>query len=149
MPRKTPTQNIEALSRFSEGRALFDLYLETGNPAFLSGAQECFDRAVAEDSRFDTAKFYQAVSRIELGDRTEAIKHLEALTNEEALERSPELERDGHVQLAQAYAEEGKYEKAESELTKARKGASRDERCLIVHIPLPSWQCRVRAMHEN
>ena len=131
MARKTPTENMEALSRFSEGRALFDLYLESGDWNLLLEARECFDRAAAEDPEFDTARFYRAVSLIELGNWDDAIDDLKALTTEQSLRRSPKLEHDVHMQLAQAHAGKGDYDKAADELTKARKGANGNENCLI------------------
>jgi hypothetical protein len=99
MPKKTPTQNIEALSNFTQGRALFDSYLETGNWDDLSEAEECFKLSIAQDPNFDTARFYRAVSQIELGNTTEAIEELETLV--------PHFGVDAHVQLAQAYARKG------------------------------------------
>jgi tetratricopeptide (TPR) repeat protein len=139
MARKTPTGNMEALSRFSEGRALFDLYLESGDWNLLLEARGCFDRSVAEDPEFGTARLYRAVSLIELGKRDDAIGDLEALeqslrqipTLKRFLRRIPRLEHDVHMQLAQAYAGNGDYDKAEEELTKARKGANGNESRLI------------------
>ena len=132
MPKRPPTQNIEALSSFAQGRALFDSYLETGSWDDLSEAVECFDLAVAQDSSFNTAKFYRAVSRIELGNlNDEDIEDLKALTSKEARRRNRQLWLDAGVQLAHAYASKGKYIMALEQLETAKKGATENRYYLI------------------
>ncbi|MBV8140411.1 MAG: hypothetical protein JOZ60_00010 [Verrucomicrobia bacterium] len=112
-----PTGNIEALSSFVQGRALFDSFLETGSFDDLSEAAECFERSVANDRDFEIAKFYQAVCQTKLGETTKAIQHLERLAQHE------QFALDALVQQASAYARSGEYQKAEKQLEKAEERA--------------------------
>jgi tetratricopeptide (TPR) repeat protein len=122
---------MEALSRFSEGRALFDQYLENGDWTLLEEARDCFDRAVAEDQEFDTARFYRAVGLIELGKLDDAKADLDKLAKILSLTRSPELQHDVHMQLAQIRAENDQYEEAKDELKTAGKTATKSQLRLI------------------
>ena len=123
--KKPPTRSIEALSSFSQGRALFESYLETGNWDDLTEARECFDLALAQDSSFDTAKFYRAVTQIEQGTPDDAINDLEALAE------SPMFETDARVQLANARARKGEYVTAREELRKAQEQTTGNKSTLI------------------
>lgn len=136
MAENPPTDNIDALSLFVQGRVLYDSYLKTGDPDDLSEARQCFELAAARDQAFDMAKLYHGVSEADAGNAKEAVKILGNL-NQSLTEKKAELPQDQRkleemqlnvrVQLGIAAAKGADYGKAVGQLRAAeRDTAERD-----------------------
>jgi tetratricopeptide (TPR) repeat protein len=132
--RKLPTDNIEALSNFVQGRALFDSYRETRNPEELSEATECFELSSRQDPGFEIARVYWGVAETKLGNPDEAISVLSGL-KQYIREDRQEFRLDVCVQLARAYAKKGEYGQAKKQLkeaeNEARRAGCKNKLCLF------------------
>src|ERR1700728_783257 len=95
--RISPTKDVEALSSFVQGRALFQAYLGSAHGEELQNACERFATAAARDSEFDIARLYLAVTQTELREPDAAIPNLEEL-----IERKRYV-AEAYVQLAYAH----------------------------------------------
>jgi tetratricopeptide (TPR) repeat protein len=132
MRKRISREKADTLSNFVQGRALFESYLETGNPDELSEASECFGSAVVSDAKFDLAVLYQAVCQTELGNTDAAIADLQALA------KKPEFALDAQVQLAHAYARAGNYPEARRSIEEA-----------MTKLPTTSKRYLVEAYHAS
>ena len=129
--RTSPTKDVEALSSFVQGRALFQAYLGSGHGEDLQDARERFATASARDSEFDIARLYLAVTQTELREPDAAIPNLEQL-----------IERDryvpeAYVQLAYAHIKRYRdidYVAADEELQNAIKAARSGNRKDLIDL---------------
>lgn len=137
MAKKPPTDDIEALSLFAQGLALFQSYLETGNPDDLSEARQSFALASDRDPAFDMAELYRGAAAVESGDAEAAVAIFKSLNNSLQQKPKAELREDSElldeallntgVQLALAHAKNQRYGDAVTKLAEMKGRVKKDD----------------------
>jgi hypothetical protein len=117
---------------FVLGERSLRAYLAGGNVRFLEDAESNFSVLDPKDRRYDDARFYLAVTKVQLRKADESIDILSKLRKRKATERIPNTDLENKIALQLAYAHIKKYtdedyKAAEKELCDLRKVASDSE----------------------